>query len=49
VVWAVSIVIASAALSNGFLDSVAYSLVVVETLAISLSVPLLLGRKGVAD
>jgi len=46
---AVGIVIASVALSDGILDSTAYSLIVVGTLAISLLVPLLLGRKGVAD
>ena len=46
---AVGIVIASVALSNGILDGVAYSLMVIGTLAISLVVPLLLGRKGVAE
>ena len=46
---AVGIVIASVALSNGILDNVAYSLTVIGTLAVSLVVPLLLGRKGVAD
>ena len=46
---AVGIVIASVALSNGILDGTAYSLIVIGTLAVSLVVPLLLGRKGVAD
>ena len=46
---AVGIVIASVALSNGIFDNVAYSLTVIGTLGISLVVPLLLGRKGVAD
>ena len=46
---AVGIVIASVALSNGIFDNVAYSLTVIGTLGISLVVPVLLGRKGVAD
>ena len=46
---AVGIVIASVALGNGILDSTAYSLIVIGTLGISLLVPLLLGRKGVAE
>ncbi len=46
---AVGIVIASVAQSEGIIDTVSHSLIVVGTLAISLVVPLLLGRKGVAD
>ncbi len=46
---AVGIVIASVALSDGILDSTAYSLIVVGTLVVSLLVPLFLGRKGVAE
>jgi hypothetical protein len=46
---AVGIVIASVALNDGIIDGVAYSLIVIGTLTISLIVPLLLGRKGVAD
>ncbi len=46
---AVGIVVASVALGDGILDSAAYSLIVIGTLVVSLLVPLLLGRKGVAD
>ena len=46
---AVGIVVASVALGDGILDSTAYSLIVIGTLAVSLLVPLFLGRKGVAD
>ncbi|MDA4116409.1 MAG: cation:proton antiporter [Thaumarchaeota archaeon] len=42
---AVGIVIASVALSSGVIDGLAYSLIIVGTLAVSLVVPLLLGRK----
>ena len=42
---AVGIVIASVALSGGVIDDLAYSLIIVGTLAVSLIVPLLLGRK----
>lgn len=43
---AVGIVIASVALSTGAIDAVAYSLIVVSTLAASLIVSVLLGSKG---
>jgi Kef-type K+ transport system membrane component KefB len=46
---AVGIVIASVALGNGVIDSTAYSLIVIGTLAVSLLVPLFLGRKGIVD
>jgi Kef-type K+ transport system membrane component KefB len=42
---AVGIVIASVALSSGIIDGLAYSLIIIGTLAVSLIVPLLLGRK----
>jgi Kef-type K+ transport system membrane component KefB len=42
---AVGIVIASIALGSGLVDQLAYSLIIVGTLAVSLVVPLLLGRK----
>lgn len=42
---AVGIVIASVALSSGAIDGLAYSLIIIGTLAVSLIVPLLLGRK----
>lgn len=45
---AVGIVVASVALGGGLINSEVYSLIVVGTLCISLVVPLLLGRKGVA-
>lgn len=43
---AVGIVIASVALGSGLIDGLAYSLIIVGTLAVSLAVPLLLGRKS---
>lgn len=43
---AVGIVVASAALRAGIVNSQAYSLVVVATIAVSLVVPVLAGRKG---
>jgi hypothetical protein len=43
---AVGIVIASVALSTNVIDVTAYSLILVSTLAASLIVSLLLGRKG---
>jgi Na+:H+ antiporter len=43
---AVGIVIASVALSTNAIDDIAYSLIILSTLAASLIVPLLLGRKG---
>ncbi len=43
---AVGIVIASVALSTGAIDTTAYSLIIVSTLAASLIVSLLLGKKG---
>jgi Kef-type K+ transport system membrane component KefB len=43
---AVGIVIASIALGGGLIDQLAYSLIIVGTLAVSFVVPLLLGRKG---
>jgi len=46
---AVGIAVASVALSEGVIDGTAYSLILIGTLAVSLLVPLLLGRKGVAD
>jgi len=46
---AVGIVVASVALGDGILNSTAYSLIVIGTLAVSLLVPLLLGRKDVAN
>ena len=46
---AVGIVIASVALSSGVIDAEAYSLIILATLAISLVVPILLGRQGSAD
>ncbi|MDA4137433.1 MAG: cation:proton antiporter [Thaumarchaeota archaeon] len=46
---AVGIVIASVALSSGAIDAVAYSLIVLATLIISLVVPILLGRKASSD
>jgi Kef-type K+ transport system membrane component KefB len=46
---AVGIVVASVALGDGILNSTAYSLIVIGTLAVSLLIPLFLGRKGVAD
>jgi Kef-type K+ transport system membrane component KefB len=45
---AVGIVIASVALSSGIISVLAYSLIIVGTLAVSIVVPLLLGRKDVA-
>ena len=44
---AVGIVIASVALDSGVITDLAYSLIVVATLVISLTVPILLGRKAV--
>lgn len=46
---AVGIVISSVALGDGIITVSAYSIIVVGTLTISLIVPLLLGRKGVAE
>lgn len=43
---AVGIVIASVALDNSVIDTVAYSLIVLATLIISVVVPILLGRKA---
>jgi len=43
---AVGIVIASVAFGDGLIDNTAYSLVVLGTLAVSLLVPVLAGRKG---
>jgi Kef-type K+ transport system membrane component KefB len=46
---AVGIVVASVALGDGILDNTSYSLIIVGTLVVSLVVPLLLGRKGIAE
>ncbi len=46
---AVGIVVASVALASNVIDGTAYSLIVIGTLAVSLLVPLLLGRKGEED
>jgi Na+:H+ antiporter len=46
---AVGIAVASVALSEGVIDGTAYSLILIGTLVVSITVPLLLGRKGVAD
>jgi Kef-type K+ transport system membrane component KefB len=43
---AVGIVIASVALSTNVIDDTEYSLIIVSTLAASIIVPLLLGRKN---
>lgn len=46
---AVGIVIVSVALDSGVITDLAYSLIVVTTLVISLTVPVLLGRKAVVE
>jgi hypothetical protein len=46
---AVGIAIASVALGSGVITSLTYSLIMVATLLISLTVPVLLGQKAVVE